>query len=138
MCADVLLCNCCVRELLILARTWFTFCLPSKTGCDILPLLRVGTADLALLLAAVGGVWAPASAPHPHSSSRQPSLPTSARCSWGWPPALPSSAISSCWSNLGRLRTILVPTIFRRGRIRPCPTSPPSVAQGGRTGAPTG
>jgi hypothetical protein len=31
---DVQLCNCCVRELLILARTWFTFGLPSKTGCD--------------------------------------------------------------------------------------------------------
>jgi hypothetical protein len=29
-----ILCNCCVRELLILARTWFTFGLPSKTGCD--------------------------------------------------------------------------------------------------------
>jgi hypothetical protein len=29
-----MLCNCCVRELLILARTWFTFGLPSKTGCD--------------------------------------------------------------------------------------------------------
>jgi hypothetical protein len=27
--------NCCVRELLILAHTWFTFGLPSKTGCDI-------------------------------------------------------------------------------------------------------
>jgi hypothetical protein len=27
--------NCCVRELLILARTWFTFGLPSKTGFDI-------------------------------------------------------------------------------------------------------
>ena len=26
--------NCCVRELLILARTWFAFGLPSKTGCD--------------------------------------------------------------------------------------------------------
>jgi hypothetical protein len=24
-----------VRELLILARTWFAFGLPSKTGCDI-------------------------------------------------------------------------------------------------------
>jgi hypothetical protein len=53
----------------------------------------------------------------------------------GWPPALPSSAISSCWSNLGRLGTILVPTIFRRGWIRSCPTSPPSAVQGGRTGA---
>jgi hypothetical protein len=30
-----MLCNCCVRELLILARTWFAFSLPSKTGCDI-------------------------------------------------------------------------------------------------------
>jgi hypothetical protein len=27
-----MLCNCCVRELLILARTWFAFDLPSKTG----------------------------------------------------------------------------------------------------------
>jgi transposase InsO family protein len=33
MCDDVRLCNCCVRELLILARTWFAFGLPSKTGC---------------------------------------------------------------------------------------------------------
>jgi hypothetical protein len=32
-----MLCNCCVRELLILARTWFAFGLPSKTGCDINP-----------------------------------------------------------------------------------------------------
>jgi hypothetical protein len=30
-----MLCNCCVCELLILARTWFAFGLPSKTGCDI-------------------------------------------------------------------------------------------------------
>jgi hypothetical protein len=29
-----ILCNFCVRELLILARTWFAFGLPSKTGCD--------------------------------------------------------------------------------------------------------
>jgi hypothetical protein len=27
-----MLCNCCVRELLILARTWFAFGLPSKPG----------------------------------------------------------------------------------------------------------
>jgi hypothetical protein len=27
--------NCCVRELLILTHTWFTFGLPSKTGSDI-------------------------------------------------------------------------------------------------------
>jgi hypothetical protein len=32
-----MLCNCCVRELLILARTWFAFGLPSKTGCDTMP-----------------------------------------------------------------------------------------------------
>jgi hypothetical protein len=31
-----MLCNYCVRELLILARTWFAFGLPSKTGCDTL------------------------------------------------------------------------------------------------------
>jgi hypothetical protein len=34
MCVDVQLCNRCVREFLILARTWFAFSLPSKTGCD--------------------------------------------------------------------------------------------------------
>jgi hypothetical protein len=34
LCDDVQLCNRCVREFLILARTWFTFGLPSKTGCD--------------------------------------------------------------------------------------------------------
>jgi hypothetical protein len=38
MCDDVQLCNHCVREFLILARTWFTFGLPSKTGCDNLEL----------------------------------------------------------------------------------------------------
>jgi hypothetical protein len=35
LCDDVQLCNWCVRELLILARTWFAFGLPSKTECDI-------------------------------------------------------------------------------------------------------
>jgi hypothetical protein len=30
-----MLCNCCIRELLILTRTWFAFGLPSKIGCDI-------------------------------------------------------------------------------------------------------
>jgi hypothetical protein len=29
------LCNHCVREFLILARTWLTYGLPSKTGCDM-------------------------------------------------------------------------------------------------------
>jgi hypothetical protein len=31
---DVQLYNRCVHELLILARTWFAFGLPSKTGCE--------------------------------------------------------------------------------------------------------
>jgi hypothetical protein len=31
------LCNRRVREFLILARTWFAFGLPSKTGCDSFP-----------------------------------------------------------------------------------------------------
>jgi hypothetical protein len=44
----------------------------------------------------------------------------------GWPPVPPSFATSSCWSNLGRPRTILVLTTSRRGRIRSAPTSPPS------------
>jgi hypothetical protein len=30
--------NCCVRQLLILARIWFTFGLPSKMGCDMMTL----------------------------------------------------------------------------------------------------
>jgi hypothetical protein len=54
-----MLCNCCVRELLILARTWFAFGLPSKTGCDNLQvqlsceesrlLITVSTADISVL-----------------------------------------------------------------------------------------
>jgi hypothetical protein len=55
----------------------------------------------------------------------------------GVAPVLPSFATSSCWSSLGRTRTISVPTTSRRGRIRPKPTSPPSAAQGGKTGAVT-
>jgi hypothetical protein len=35
LCDDIQLCNHCVREFLIVARKWFTFGLPSKTGCDI-------------------------------------------------------------------------------------------------------
>jgi hypothetical protein len=45
LCDDVQLCNRCVREFLILARTWFVFDLPSKTGCDTgepPPLLHLG------------------------------------------------------------------------------------------------
>jgi hypothetical protein len=34
MCDDVQLCNRCVHEFLIMARTWFVFGLPSKTVCD--------------------------------------------------------------------------------------------------------
>jgi hypothetical protein len=37
MCDDVQLCNRCVCEFLILARTWFAFSLPYKTECDICP-----------------------------------------------------------------------------------------------------
>jgi hypothetical protein len=40
-----MLCNCCVRELLILARTWFAFGLPSKTGCDTLASSGYGEQD---------------------------------------------------------------------------------------------
>jgi hypothetical protein len=52
------LCNRCVREILILAHTWFAFSLPSKTGCDISgiqalltvgPLARVALAVLRLI-----------------------------------------------------------------------------------------
>jgi hypothetical protein len=35
MCDDVQLCNCYVREFLILAHTWFAFGLPFETECDI-------------------------------------------------------------------------------------------------------
>jgi hypothetical protein len=50
-----MLCNCCVRELLILARTWFAFGLPSKTGCDnivklVLQDINSVVSDLHLLL----------------------------------------------------------------------------------------
>jgi hypothetical protein len=38
MCDDVQLCNHCVREFLIMARTWFASGLPSKTGYDTLAL----------------------------------------------------------------------------------------------------
>jgi hypothetical protein len=37
LCDDVQLCNHYVCEFLILARTWFVFGLPSKTGCDSTP-----------------------------------------------------------------------------------------------------
>jgi hypothetical protein len=37
---DFQLCNRCVCEFLILARTWFIFGLPSKTGCDSKVALR--------------------------------------------------------------------------------------------------
>jgi hypothetical protein len=43
LCDDVQICNYCVRELLILAHTWFAFGLPSKTGCDTCSLLALET-----------------------------------------------------------------------------------------------
>jgi hypothetical protein len=45
--------NCCVRELLILARTWFAFGLPCKTGCDM-PTLLVYIPPLRMDLAYMG------------------------------------------------------------------------------------
>ena len=54
MCDDVQLCNHCVHEFLILARTWFAFGLPSKTGCDISgikALLTVGLLTLTRMVA---------------------------------------------------------------------------------------
>jgi hypothetical protein len=62
----------------------------------LLPLLRVGTADLAFLPAAAASASS-FSTSRPTPSSRRPSSPTSARCLWGWRPAPPSPAISSCW-----------------------------------------
>jgi hypothetical protein len=47
MCDDVQLCNRCVREFLILTRTWFAFGLPSKTGCDTVPQVNGFTTYLA-------------------------------------------------------------------------------------------
>jgi hypothetical protein len=38
----------------------------------------------------------------------------------------------------GRLRTTSVPTTSKQGQIQSWPTSPPSAAQGGKTGAATG
>jgi hypothetical protein len=45
MCDDVQLCNHCVREFLILARTRFTFGLPSKTRCDMVTTQTTPTCD---------------------------------------------------------------------------------------------
>jgi hypothetical protein len=72
----------------------------------------------------------------PTPSFRRPSSPTCARCSWGWRPVPPSSAISSCGPR--RPRTTSARTTSRRGRTRPAPTSPPLAARGGKTGTPTG
>jgi hypothetical protein len=49
------LCNRCVREFLILTRTWFAFGLPSKTVCDslgeiMLFLIRLEKLAMVLLL----------------------------------------------------------------------------------------
>jgi hypothetical protein len=37
------LCNRCVRELLILTRTWFAFGLPSKPGVTAIHLISIST-----------------------------------------------------------------------------------------------
>jgi hypothetical protein len=45
------LCNRCVREFLILARTWFAFGLPSKTGCDShVPFTLIGAPRVLLIV----------------------------------------------------------------------------------------
>jgi hypothetical protein len=54
MCDDVQLCNRCVREFLILARTWFAFGLPSKTECDKTPPLGVRWACVEVRVPPVG------------------------------------------------------------------------------------
>jgi hypothetical protein len=54
MCDDVQLCNRCVREFLILARTWLTFGLPSKTGCDISFTIHVAQALKVSLFVSTG------------------------------------------------------------------------------------
>jgi hypothetical protein len=51
---DVQLCNHCVREFLILARTWFTFDLPSKTWCDTMPPIAIGTKSGNQVLGQIG------------------------------------------------------------------------------------
>jgi hypothetical protein len=50
-----MLCNCYVRELLILARTWFAFGLPSKTGCDTVPAIGPAPHKYAQYVAVVWG-----------------------------------------------------------------------------------
>jgi hypothetical protein len=54
-----MLCNCCIRELLILARTWFAFGLPSKTGCDIYigPNSKIAVGEKLLFSASHRTVW---------------------------------------------------------------------------------
>jgi hypothetical protein len=59
MCDDVQLCNHCVCEFLILARTWFTFGLPTKTGCDIGSLMYLASAtrpDISFTVSNLGRV----------------------------------------------------------------------------------
>jgi hypothetical protein len=51
-----------VREFLILARTWFAFGLPSKTGCDtlsLLPLIQFSRAQLPLSPTSLSSSWCP-------------------------------------------------------------------------------
>nr|ACN31214.1 unknown [Zea mays] len=72
------LCNRCVREFLILARTWFAFGLPSKTGCD----------TTRRLTAARPRAASPPPAPH-----RLPAhAPPSARSPPSVPPSVPPAA----------------------------------------------
>jgi hypothetical protein len=79
LCDDVQLCNRCVCEFLILARTWFAFDLPSETGCDTV----VGHPDEVV----VGRCPMPLGTTH--LACPRPSLPCSTSCThhhirWWW------------------------------------------------------
>jgi hypothetical protein len=106
-----MLCNCCVRELLILARTWFAFGLPSKTGCDsssvaLLPALDRWAALAAMASASVGQPWrAWGSSPDPGSHRLRPrsALRHHALCS--------TSSTAAGWLGLGRAHRCPEPNV---------------------------
>jgi hypothetical protein len=84
------LCNLCVREFLIMARTWFTFDLPSKTECNIMerpgPLVRDGRQAQARTRGHALTYGALQSAAQGEGRSRRGRLPVALGC---WGPRLP-------------------------------------------------
>jgi hypothetical protein len=68
MCDDVHLCNHCVREFLILKRTWFAFGLPSKSGVTL-----PDVAELPELFQLK--CLSPALEARPHLNGNNPSIP---------------------------------------------------------------